>query len=125
MSTWTIETVRRETVGRWDGSEERGVYALVIFEGGESLHLSRLDGNEGWVADAHFGANGYPYWCHGFGSRCTYLQVVNDDDLVAALDAAAEGLEAAAIADVVEWDETQCSGAFDGFTVVSDADPGL
>lgn len=67
-----------------------GMYALVKLSDESTLHLSRLDGENYWVADGLFLANGSPSWCHGFGSRCTTLRAVSEPALKAALDAAAD-----------------------------------
>lgn len=85
---WTIAEIRRDS-HTFNGD---GVYAMVQSADGETLHLSRLEGETSWIADGLFGANGFPHWCHGFGSRCTLLKSVSDAELVKLLDQAAEQL---------------------------------
>lgn len=46
---------------------------LQIGEPPHSYFLSQLVGETGWIIDAHFGPQGMPYYCHGFGAR--YLKV--------------------------------------------------
>ena len=43
----------------------------------QSLFLSRLTGEVRWTADAHFGANGFPFFSHGFGTRITRARVLS------------------------------------------------
>ncbi|GAB3162125.1 hypothetical protein GCM10027258_80520 [Amycolatopsis stemonae] len=50
--------------------------------------LSRLVGEQCWMQDAVFGANGYPGFSHGFGSRCVQKQGIVAE-LEALLDEAA------------------------------------
>lgn len=53
--------------------------ATVETDGGHTLHFSRDDEERQWYADAHFGPDGYPYFCHGEGSRCTKKQVAHGE----------------------------------------------
>jgi hypothetical protein len=67
-------TWRRETL--W--------YAAVEI-GGELLWFTRFDEEKSWYCDAHFSANGYPYFCDGEGSRCCRKRAAIGS-LAAALD---------------------------------------
>ena len=49
-------------------------YACVEVEG-QTLMFSRYDEESQWYCDAHFGANGFPHFVHGEGSRCCRKQV--------------------------------------------------
>jgi hypothetical protein len=89
---WSIEEIRPESHAFYGD----GIYAMARHAELGTLHLSRLEGESAWVIDGYFGANSFPHWCHGFGSRCTRLQTPADDELVAALDAAAAELVAVA-----------------------------
>lgn len=56
------------------GGTRAGLSAhLQVGEPPHSYFLSRLVGETDWIIDAHFGPQGMPYHCHGFGAR--YLQV--------------------------------------------------
>ncbi|MDQ0847766.1 hypothetical protein [Streptomyces sp. V1I6] len=46
---------------------------------GPTYLLSRLTGEADWVIDAKFGANGFPHYSHGFGSRVTIPRGLPDE----------------------------------------------
>ncbi|HEV7625703.1 MAG TPA: hypothetical protein VGO89_04340 [Streptomyces sp.] len=91
------------TVVSIERHEESGVFGAmvgleavlhVVFPGYEKPNtyvLSRLVDESAWVLDARFGANGFPFFSHGFGSRCTVLSGVHKV-LGALLDEAARKL---------------------------------
>jgi hypothetical protein len=67
---------------RDDGEGIFGPYRgwdAVVDLGGDSFHFSQLAGETDWYCDAHFGRNGYPYFCHGFGSRVCLKQIATDE----------------------------------------------
>lgn len=66
--------------------------ATLKFPGHGWLGLSRYHDEDYWVVDCRFGDNGYPYFSHGTGSRCTSVQVVADETIIAALDDATQTL---------------------------------
>ena len=46
------------------------LWYAAVEAGGDLLWFSRFDTETEWYCDAHFGAKGFPYFCHGEGSRC-------------------------------------------------------
>ena len=54
-------------------SKRLWVATVVVDEphGTDKIHFSRYDTEDKWHADAYFGPNGIPHFCHGEGSRCT------------------------------------------------------
>ncbi len=58
-------------------SRIEGWEATVKLASGEILCLSQLQGESpAWGVDAAFGANGYPHWSNGFGSRTATVRTV-------------------------------------------------
>jgi hypothetical protein len=82
-SGWTVTEVHRDSNALYGA----GWYAMAQHADGLTMHVSQLDGESYWVADGLFGRNGFPHWCHGFGSRCTMLRTVQDVELVAMIEA--------------------------------------
>ncbi|MEU2462101.1 hypothetical protein ABZ604_31530 [Streptomyces sp. NPDC012473] len=104
----TITTLeeRFEACSELLGGDKKGLEAQVTVcqpgqDRGETFFLSRLVGEEDWVIDAKFGANGFPHFSHGFGSRVTKLKSLLPE-LTDPLDSAARqrGLAAAIGRDV-------------------------
>jgi hypothetical protein len=71
MSDTRVRIRQFEYRVRWQG--EPLWYAVVEVQG-DLLWFSRFDTETTWYCDAHFGANGFPYFCHGEGSRCCHKQ---------------------------------------------------
>ncbi|MER7108856.1 hypothetical protein [Streptomyces sp. NPDC000229] len=46
---------------------------------GPTYFVSRLTGETDWIIDAKFGANGFPHYSHGFGSRVTIARGLPDE----------------------------------------------
>lgn len=90
--TTTITTMERRTAHSALAGDRPGIYAVVELSNGESLELSRLDGEDAWIADAAWGKGSFPRWCHGFGARYMMTKAVSDPALVADLDAMAAAL---------------------------------
>jgi len=55
--------------------DQYGWYAEVTTATGCRVQLSRLDGDDRWIADALFSKTGVPVFVNGYGSRCTQLMV--------------------------------------------------
>jgi len=70
-------------VGPW---QDEPLWYASVQVGEDTLLFSRFDTEDQWYCDAHFGANGYPYFCHAEGSRCCRKQVATAE-LKDALDA--------------------------------------
>ncbi|MCX4099119.1 hypothetical protein [Nocardia sp. alder85J] len=61
------------------GDRIEGWEATIKLDGGEILLLSQLDGEAPrWGVDAAFGANGFPHWANGFGSRVVRVRAVGE-----------------------------------------------
>ena len=70
-------------VGAW---QNEPLWCATVAVEDQTLMFSRYDTEDEWYCDAHFGAHGYPYFCHGEGSRSCRKQVATGD-LKDALDA--------------------------------------
>lgn len=79
MTDYAISDVARDSRHDGFGGSESGWRAIVTLADGSTVHVSQLDGEAYWVADALFGGNGYPHWCHGFGVRYVACRTVADD----------------------------------------------
>ena len=98
----------------YEGKKRQG-WSAILEMGGFTYHLSRLDGESEWTADALFGANGYPHFVNGFGARYLRTQVVDREaypEVVAALEAAvkAGGLSGPATMPSVSQDRLSNEG---------------
>ncbi|MFE9613232.1 hypothetical protein [Streptomyces sp. NPDC006012] len=66
------ELKRHEEAGLF-GVKLVGLYAQLTItvdgEKAETQFLSLLVDESHWIIDDRFGANGYPFWAHGFGAR--------------------------------------------------------
>lgn len=70
------ELSRRSEKGLF-GTTIEGWSASVELASGEQLSLSQLEGEAPqWGVDALFGANGFPHWSNGFGSRVVSVRAV-------------------------------------------------
>ncbi|WP_329046898.1 MULTISPECIES: hypothetical protein [unclassified Streptomyces] len=83
------------------GGDRTGLEAQVTVcqpgrDSGDTFFLSRLVGEEDWVIDAKFGANGFPHFSHGFGSRVTKLRSLLPE-FTTPLDSAARERELARV----------------------------
>lgn len=87
-----ITTMERRTAHSYLAGDRNGIYARVELANGESLELSRLEGETEWTADASWGRGSFPRWCNGYGARYLITKYVKDAALVAELDAAAAQL---------------------------------
>lgn len=87
MDGLTVHRVERKNADILFGGQVPAIEVHVKFDDGESMFLSRLQGEDSWIIDAYFGANGFPHFCNGFGSRVTRLHTVADD-VSDAIDAA-------------------------------------
>ncbi|MFD8078989.1 hypothetical protein ACFV3E_40820 [Streptomyces sp. NPDC059718] len=83
--TVVVPVIEQRTEPRPDllGGPVTGLYAEVhhvLDDGGHiTFFMSRLVGEEVWVIDAKFGANSFPHFSHGFGSRVTIPSVLPDE----------------------------------------------
>ncbi len=87
---WQVEEVRWREEDAGVFGVRRGFEAKVRWPD-RALWVSRLEGEDGWVADALYGPDRrgnpeVPIFVHGFGSRATIPRVVVDPELVAELD---------------------------------------
>ena len=88
MDKFNIVKMKYLPTGSFLGDGSKGLWeADVELDNGHALLFSQWDGETERCCDAHFGANCYPYFCHGSGSRCTLKQVAKPP-LKAALEAA-------------------------------------
>jgi hypothetical protein len=71
----TFECHVRHGVGIGGPWQDEPLWYAVVGIGGATLHFSRYDCESEWYCDAHFGAGGVPYFCHGEGSRCCLKKV--------------------------------------------------
>lgn len=60
--------------------------AIIKFDNGDWIGVSRYHDEVAWVADCAFRANGYPVFSNGSGSRVTLAQVLTDEDIIRDLD---------------------------------------
>lgn len=75
--------------GVQDGTPDvGGLYAEIETSDGRRLEWSRLDGEDQWTLDAHWGPGSFPHFSNGFGSRCTLTSRANAET-AALLDTAA------------------------------------
>ncbi len=77
-----ISVVEFEHRAGWRGT----LWYAVVWVGPSTLCFSRYDDEDEWYCDAHFGAGGYPHFCHGEGGRGCLKQVATGE-LKALLDA--------------------------------------
>lgn len=75
ITTETTESNARHIFG---GPYEPIRTAHVTFSTGEEIFFSRYDDEPSWIADAAFGANGFPYFSNGTGTRVTRAEVAAD-----------------------------------------------
>ena len=87
MSDFTVRSIEWTTASR-AVLEHRPepILSAVLEVGGHSLHVSRYTDEPVWCADAHFGPEGMPHFCHGLGSRVCTKQTLSAD-VAAELDA--------------------------------------
>jgi len=88
MNEYVVQKVVRRT-------DPEGFEATAITPAGETLQLSKLDGEVSWTCDSCVLANGLPHWLYGYGFRgekkdCVCRETINaDENLMRTLDAAA------------------------------------
>ena len=70
--------------GAWKNTP---VWVAEVESKGHLFGFSRFDNETNWCCDYHFGANMYPYFCHGEGSRSCSKQIATGE-LAAMLDKA-------------------------------------
>ncbi|MBV9026402.1 MAG: hypothetical protein JO362_22015 [Streptomycetaceae bacterium] len=83
-SEMVVTALERREEADYFGGRRVGLYAafkMALRAGGQptSFGLSRLEGEPHWVIDDKFGANGFPHFCHGFGSRVTIPRTVREE----------------------------------------------
>lgn len=93
-ATFTLRDAKRGTDNRsLLGSDVQPISEVtVVDEDGTMLFLSRWDDEEHWIADAVFKKGGYPVFSHGRGSRVTRVLHIDDEALVAAINALFPGV---------------------------------
>ncbi len=70
----TFEYHVRSGVGIGGPGQDDPLWYAVVRVDGMTAHFSRHRSEGRWYCDALFGANGYPHFCHGEGSRCCQKQ---------------------------------------------------
>ena len=83
------EMKRGSSMVPWHPSEPRPFVAVSVEINDQHLGFSRYASEIEWYCDSHIGANGYPYFVHGEGSRCT-VKSAAVGELKTALDQAYE-----------------------------------
>lgn len=89
MTTFTIESFEATTINRGlFTSDYADIHkAIVTFDNGDWIGVSRYFDEDYWVADSAFRANGFPVFSNGVGSRVTTAQIIVNEDVVSALNA--------------------------------------
>ena len=62
----SVTDIRTET--SWAGEE---FISAVVNYAGNTYCVSRYPFEDNWIVDARFGANGFPHWSNGAGTRVT------------------------------------------------------
>ncbi|KUF20158.1 hypothetical protein [Streptomyces silvensis] len=101
----TVNQLKRHQEAGLFGLKLVGLYAQLTItvdgEKAETQFLSRLVDESHWIIDDRFGANGFPFWAHGFGARYLRCHAIHPE-LADGLDVLARerGLAAAIGRDV-------------------------
>ena len=78
---FTIQDFKAETLNRGlivpDMQEAHT--AIVKFENGDWIGVSRYRDEDYWVADCAFRANGFPVFSNGTGTRIVAVRTVSDE----------------------------------------------
>ena len=85
--TYTIQDFKAERLNRgFIQSDIQDAHTAILkFDNGDWMAVSRYHDEKYWVVDAAFRANGFPIFSNGTGSRCTAIQTLTPEH-AAALD---------------------------------------
>jgi hypothetical protein len=89
------EVTRFSDTGMFGTSTARhGTHALVRFDNGDTVGVSRFDDEPAgrWIADSAMRANGMPLWSNGHGARYLAVREITDPAVIDELDQLAGAL---------------------------------
>jgi len=67
---------------------------VILGEQDAVMFVSRYDDENYWGVDAVFGHDSYPLWSNGTGSRLADVRTIGDPDIIHALDARRDSIDA-------------------------------
>lgn len=92
--TFTIESFKAETLDRglFASDYVEAHTAIVKFDNGDWVGVSRYVDEQYWIVDCAFRENGYPIFSNGTGSRLGHSRALADDhDATLALNSLLRG----------------------------------